>query len=188
LKKKLLTTLVAISILVTTFAPSVKAASINIYGYTNKSQYAPGEKGTLRIVIYNSGTESVILESVTIEYPWYWLYIWEGNETIANITTAIPAKGNWSVEKPFTIPADGRAVGGNIRINAYTDEGTIPDNVAISVADSSTASTMKYMEQVSLLFTLLVLIVLIGICVVAATIFLSARRAQVMWKTEEKPE
>jgi uncharacterized membrane protein len=188
LKKKLFTTLIAIAILATTFAPAVKGASIQIYSYANKSEYVPGEKGTLKIVIYNDGSDSVILESVTIEYPWHSLYIWEGNDTIANITTAIPAKGNWSVEKTFTVPLDGRADSGSIVIRAVTDDGTIPEYVAIHVADGSTAATMKYMEQISLLFTVLVLIVLIGIFAIAGTIFLSARRAQVMWKTEEKPQ
>lgn len=162
-------------------------ASIEIYAYTDKVQYMPGDTGTLKIWVYNSGTEGVFMENVTIEYPWYSAFIWEGNETI-NTTDPITAKGNWSITRTFTVPKDGRAQSGNIRIFVETDKVDRQKNVYLSIADNPTAASVRYMEQVTTLLSALVVLVLVCTFIVAVAIFLSARKAQVTWKTEEKPQ
>ncbi len=191
LKKKLIAMLVAMAVLASTFAPRVKAAaSIDTYGYVEKTHYTPGEKGRLKLWVFNSGTETVTVESIKIEYPWHSLFIWEGNETINGIDKALLAGENWTTTRDFAVPSDGRALAiGSIRVRVYTKELPVDTLlVGIDLTDNAMASTLRSLEQISFLFTILVLIVFLGIFAVASTIFLSSRRAQVVWKTEEKPE
>jgi len=44
------------------------------------------------------------------------------------------------------------------------------------------------MDKLVTLFTVLVVLVIVCTIIIAATIFLSARKPQVTWKPEEKPE
>jgi hypothetical protein len=46
--------------------------------------------------------------------------------------------------------------------------------------------TPRYMDQIITLFTIQVVLLIVCTIIVAATIFLSARRPQIMWKSEEK--
>jgi uncharacterized membrane protein len=166
----------------------VKAvADIEIYGYTDKTQYMPGEKGTLKIWIYNEGTEDIILNNVTIEYPWHSYYIWEGNETIT-VNTAILIGKNWTTTISFTIPTDGRAVGGNIRVTAVTDK--VPSrfrNFSLAVANAPIYASLQDIDKIVTLFTVLVVLLIVCTVIIAATMFLTSRKPKVTWK-EEKPE
>jgi hypothetical protein len=187
LKEKILLALVVTALFAASFAWPVWAyASVSIYGYMDKALYAQGEKGTLKIWVYNDGTDNVTLKSVTIEYPWYGSYIWEGNETIDGNGAVIPAGGNWSTITAFTIPTDGRGAGGDIHIHAFTDKVNRTHNIGIEVADPQSTSTSRYMEQISTMLTILAVLVTVCTAALAATIFLSARRPQIMWKTEDK--
>jgi len=188
LKTKILLSVMAITLFAVSFITPVKAvASISIYGYLDKTQYMPGEKGTLKIWVYNDGTEDIILKTITIKYPWHFLYIWEGNETIRDINVAVSKGGNWSTSRTFTVPTDGRAVDGNIIINAVATTTEDTATININVANGQDYSTLKDMEQLVTLFTVLVVLMIVCTAIIAATIFLSARRPQVTWKTEEKP-
>lgn len=173
------------------FASTVKAvASIEIYGYTDKTQYMLGEKGTLKFWIYNDGTEDIILKNVTIEYPWHNYYIWEGNETIKDILQpAVLVGGNWSTTVTFTVPSDGRAAGGSIRIVAVTDK-IVPQTryIPINVASAPSYGSLQDMDKLVTLFTVQVVLLIVCTVIVAATIFLSGRRPQVTWRKEEKVE
>jgi len=187
LKEKLLLLSIAVTLVMLTFAPMVKAyASVRVYGYTDKTQYMLGETGTLKLWVYNDGTEDVILKNVTIEYPWHQYYIWEGNETISDINTAILVKGNWSSTRTFTVPSDGRAVGGSIHILVMTDKVIETEYIPIDVARAPSYRSLQDMDKLTSLFTIQVVLLIVCTIIIAATIFLSARRPQVTWKAEEK--
>lgn len=173
------------------FASSVKAAaSIEIYGYVDKPQYKPGEQGTLRIWIYNDGTEDVTIKSITVEYPWHDDYIWEGNETIKDIQyPTIDPSENRTFTLTFTVPTDGRAIASgipNIKVQAVTDKTTETRNIPISIASTPAPTSIQDMDKLTTLFTILTVLIIVCTIIIASTIFLSTRRPQVTWKTTEE--
>lgn len=179
----------AIAFSALTLTMPVKAAvSIAIYGYVDKTQYMPGDTGTLKIWIVNDGTEDIILKSVTIKYPWNAFYIWEGNETIKDINAAILKGGNWSTTRTFTVPTDGRAKGGSINVDVVTSAvpGTKP--ISITVASAPTYGSLQDMDKLVTLFTVQVVLLIVCTVIIAATIFISVRRPQATWRTEEKAQ
>ncbi|MEM2995263.1 MAG: hypothetical protein QXI91_04525 [Candidatus Bathyarchaeia archaeon] len=202
--KYLLITLVAVTLL-TILSPTLTyaqpPATVNIYTWTDKTSYDLGEKGKLTIVIRNDRTdEDLILYNITIMYPWfaYTGEAWEGNDTII-VNEAIPKNGGIKTfTREFTVPSDGRVV------TSYVTS-LLPISIVIAVDKSPyqyspsrppyiyVKSVPLYMslEDGDKLVTLLtVQVVLLIVCtiIIAATIFLSARRPQVMWKAEEKEE
>jgi uncharacterized membrane protein len=162
-------------------------ADIEIYGYTDKIQYMPGEKGTVKYWIHNEGTEEVILKNIIIEYPWHSLYVWEGNETIKEINTVILIGGNWSATATFTIPSDGRAIGGYVRITVVTDKVSRSRNIPLNVANAPVYTAFQDMDKIVTLFTVLVVLLIVCTVIIAATMFLAGRKPQVTW-TKEKTE
>jgi len=190
LKEKLFLSILMSTLVALSFAASVRAApSIQIFSYVDKPQYKPGDTGTLYIWIYNDGTEDVILKNITIEYPWHDYYVWEGNETIKDINTAVLIGGNWSTTSTFTVPTDGRAIAvgiPEIRIRAVTDKTTETRDIPISIASVPVATTIQDMDKLTTLFTIMAVLLIVCTLIIAATIFLSARRPQVTWKAEEK--
>ena len=188
MKRKFLI-LMAIALSALTFTMPVKAvASIEIYGYVDKTQYMPGDTGTLKIWIVNDGTEDIILKSVAIRYPWNAFYIWEGNETIKDINAAILKGGNWSTTRTFTVPTDGRAKGGSINVDVVTSAVADSKSVSITVASAPTYGSLQDMDKLVTLFTVQVVLLIVCTIIIAATIFLSARKPQVTWKAEEKAQ
>ncbi|MEM2971720.1 MAG: hypothetical protein QW270_04785 [Candidatus Bathyarchaeia archaeon] len=160
--------------------------------WTNKAEYAPGEKGALYIAFYNNRDEAVAIKNVTITYYNWLAYIdgeWVGNETR---TMDVPVSGkstkliNDVVEGDitFTVPTDGRAVTTYVRIQIGTDKGFEYGSATINVQEP----TPRYMEQITTLFTVQVVLIIVCTIIIAATIFLSMRRPQVTWKAEEKEE
>lgn len=188
LKGKILLILLTMTLITLVSVSSVGAvADIEIYGYTDKTQYMPGEKGTLKIWIYNEGTEDIILYNVTIEYPWHSYYIWEGNETIT-VNGPVMIGKNWTTSISFTIPTDGRAVGGNIRVTVVTDKVPIRSrNFPLSVASAPFYASLQDIDKIVTLFTILVVLLIVCTVIIAATLFLTGRRPQVTW-AKEKPE
>ncbi|MEM2118465.1 MAG: hypothetical protein QW386_05545 [Candidatus Bathyarchaeia archaeon] len=189
MKEKLLLPTLMAALIALSFASSAKAAaSIEIYGYVDKPQYKPGEQGTLRIWIYNDGTENIILYNVTVEYPWHSYYLWEGNETIKEINAAVLVGGNWSTTLTFTVPTDGRvATSGvvNIKVRAETDKTTETRNIPISIASTPVPTSIQDMDKLTTLFTILTVLIIVCTIIIASTIFLSTRRPQVTWKATE---
>jgi hypothetical protein len=188
LKRKILA-LMTVFLATLAFTPTVRAAaSLHIYGYTDAQQYTLGEKGTLKFWIYNDGTEDFILKNVTIEYPWHYYYIWEGNETIKDINIAVLVGGNWNKTVTFTVPSDGRAVGGSIRIVVYTDK-MAPQTayIPINVVNAPYYWSLKDMDKLVTLFTVQVVLLIVCTVIIAATMFLTGRKPKVTWK-EEKVE
>lgn len=188
MKGKILLFLLTITLITLVSVSNVGAvADIEIYGYTDKTQYMPGEKGTLKLLIYNEGTEDIILYNVTIEYPWHSYYIWEGNETIT-INQPVMVGKNWNTTISFTIPTDGRAISGNIHVTAVTDE--IPSrvrNFPLNIAGTPVYTATQDMDKIVTLFTILVVLLIVCTVIIAATLFLTGRRPQVTW-AKEKPE
>jgi len=157
-----------------------------ITAWTDKPKYNLGEKGTLYIAFYNDRDVAVEIKNVTITYADWNAYIngaWVGNETRkVSIPLASGAVYVFS-DITFTVPTDGRAVSTVVNIKIGTDRGYEHGGSDINVAD-----TPRYMEQIVTLFTVQVVLTIVCTIIIAATIFLSARRPQVMWRKEEKAE
>lgn len=152
--------------------------------WTDKSEYGPGETGTLYIVFYNDEDSAVTIEKITIVFEEWRAYRnenWEGNQTL-EINQAIISKGAYEKETTFTVPTNGRAKSTHVDITIKTTElGNIYEGLWVTVTE-----TPKYMEQVVTLFTIQVVLLIVCTIIIAATIFLSARRPQVTWKPAEK--
>lgn len=191
LKEKILILLVVLAIASLTFSPLCGAfASLSIYGYTDKSYYRPGDTGTLKFWVYNSGTDDLILKNVSIFYPWYnSVGLWEGNITITPSTdTVIVAGGNWSGTSSFTVPNDGRASagGGSIGINVVTDKTSRSSSISMNLAAVPFYFSLQNMDQLMTSLVILGVVVAVCILIIAGIMFLSLRRSPMTWKPEEK--
>jgi uncharacterized membrane protein len=179
------TTLIAMTLT----RPVNAVASVSIYGYVDRPQYMPGDSGTLKIWIVNTGDEDLILKTVTIRYQWNSYYIWEGNETIDDINAAVLVGENWSTSVTFTVPTDGRATSGYISVSVETDKVTPPSkSIYMSVASPETVGLLQDFGNLVTLFTVLVVLVIVSAIIIAATLFLTKSRPQVTWKAEEKTQ
>lgn len=192
MKEKFLLISVAIILVAIASAPLAQAAPlVEVYGYTDKSYYKPGETVTLKFWVCNWGPEDIVLKNVTIEYPWY-SPLWGGNKTIKNINAALTKDQNWTNTDTFTIPTDGRAVGGDVIITyTYTYGSSTPspsEDIQLNVASVPWYGSFENMDKMVTLFTVLVVLVIVGAVIIAATIFLAMRRPQVTWKAEQKAE
>lgn len=154
--------------------------------WTNKVEYAPGETGILYIRYYNGYSSAVTIKKVYIVFTEWRTYIkgkWEGNLTL-EANKAVASHDVFENETRFTVPSDGRAVNTYVQITIETAEhGTITSYSDFSI---SVPSTPRSMDQVVTLFTILLVLVMVSTVIIAAAIFLSARRPQVMWSKEEK--
>ena len=164
------------------------AANVKVYGYTDKFQYMPGETVTLKLWVYNHGPDEIVLKNVTIYCPWY-APVWGGNFTEKNIDAVLSAGKNWSKPTPwtFTVPTDGRAVGGNIRVEGVYTIGTIvykfSENIPLEVVTPSYRS-LENMDKLLTLVTIQAVLVIVCTIILAATIFLSVRRPKVVLEEE----
>jgi len=110
---------------------SVTAAlpEVEIYAWTNRASYQPGDRGKLYITIKNDRDDAITIYNITVIFPWY-TYVkdhWDGNITIKDIDEAIPGGGKtYSTEVEFSVPNDGRAAGGSAYINVMTDARSLP--------------------------------------------------------------
>jgi hypothetical protein len=194
LKEKLLLVSVAVILIALASAPMAQAfPTVNVYGYTDRPQYKPGETVTLKFFIYNWGPEDIILKNVSIFFPWY-SPLWGGNTTIKTINVALTQDQNWTPAQTFTfmVPTDGRSVGGNIQIDfVFTfgdDAYSRSDSIPLSVASAPGYLAFENMDRIVTLFTVLVVLVIVCTGIIAATIFLSKGRSHVTWKAEQKTE
>ncbi|MBI2184371.1 MAG: DVUA0089 family protein [Thaumarchaeota archaeon] len=77
------------------------------------SPTSPGVENTLRLSIQNlNGTYPVLIDSLTIRFPWYGFYEgqWQGNVTVTKgMPVTIQPKGIWTYDYKFTPPTDSRA-------------------------------------------------------------------------------
>jgi len=101
---------------------------VEIYAWTNKASYQPGDRGKLYITIKNDRSDAITIYNITVIFPWH-SYVkdhWEGNITIKDIDEAIPGGGKtYSTEVEFSVPNDGRALWSGVaraaEINVMTD-------------------------------------------------------------------
>ena len=188
MEKKILVMFTVTALIALASVSSAWAASFSIYGYTDKPQYKPGEAGTLKIWIYNDGSEDLILKNITLYYPWHNI-IWGGNETLVPSTdTVIAPKGNYSTTTRFTIPNDGRATDGNIRIHVITNDPIDDEYLYLNVANPPVSTAFENMDNLITLFSALVIITLGGIIGIVFTIYLTARRPKMVWAEEPKQQ
>lgn len=159
-------------------------ANVKVYGYTDKLQYSPGETITLKLWVYNHGPDEIVLKNVTIYCPWY-APVWGGNYTEKNIDAVLSAGKNWTRTQPFTftVPTDGRAASGNIKIEGVYTIGTsayeFSGNIPLEVVRPSYRS-LENMDKLLTLVTIQAVLVIVCTIILAATIFLSVRRPKVV--------
>jgi hypothetical protein len=184
LNKRILA-LIALNISVLLLMPLANAQETKtVTVWTDKSVYAPGDTGTLNIAFYNFRGRTLLIKSITIIYDGWQAYDpnsgWQGNQTI-DIGRAYVNKEVYYNTTKFTVPTDGRANSTTVhiivQISDPPDIGIIEDYGYISVYQ-----TPKYVEQIVTLFTILVVLIIVCTVILAATIFLSARRPRVTWK------
>lgn len=155
--------------------------------WTDKPDYAPGETGTLYFTFYNDGSTNLTIKKITIVFMNWRAYRnnqWEGNVTIEpSSPLEVAGYGTYDNSTKFTVPTDGRAKTTDVEVKVQTTEfGEIPQ----TYQSISVVQTPKYMEQIVFLLTIFVILVMVCTAIIAATIFLSSRRPQVTWRTEEK--
>ena len=199
LKGKILLISIAIILVALASAPLASAVpTVQVYGYTDKPQYKPGETVTLKFWVYNEGPEDIVLKNVTMIYPWGQTFsgepnpIWGGNKTVKGINAALTKGQNWSYTDTVTIPTDGRATGGSIIITytyTYGSTTSSPSSfIQLNVASVPWYMSTENMDKIVTLFTVLVVLVIVGAVIIAATIFLAVHKPQVTWKAEQKTE
>jgi hypothetical protein len=151
----------------------------------------PGDTGTLNFYVYNEGPDEIVLKNVSIRYPWY-SPIWGGNETIKDINAVLSEGKNWNTTKTFTIPTDSRAGGSKINLEYTYTIGTAvythSDDISINLVSAPSYGSIQDMDKLVTLFTVQVVLLIVCTIIIAATIFLSARKPQVTWKAEEKAQ
>jgi hypothetical protein len=184
-KKVLVLSLVVFSVL--PFFSLVNAQELQpVTAWTDKSKYALGEKGMLYVAFYNDKDTAVEIRNVTIVYTNWNAYIdgrWVGNET-RTLSIPLSSKAVYVFsDLTFTVPVDGRGISTGVSIKIGTDYGYKTGYAYVNVLE-----TPRYMEQIITLFTILLVLTIVCTIIVAATIFLSGRRPQVIWRKEEKVE
>jgi|YelNatPaOPRAMG01_1025707.scaffolds.fasta_scaffold140073_2 hypothetical protein len=197
LEKKILLPLTII--LIATLMPMLVqnaecVAVVEVYGYTDKLQYMPGETVTINLWVYNKGPDEIVLKNVTVQLPWY-SPVWGGNYTVDAQNYVLPKGQSWNKTiRDIEIPQDGRVDGGgNIKVivvyaigsTIYTPE--FKNAIHLSVIEPSyTYTSMENMDRLLTLLTVLTVLVVVCTIIVAAVIFLSSRRPKAVWVEEEK--
>lgn len=190
-KKKIIATSIVISFLVMFYVQSVATAytpipGITITAWTDKAQYAPGERGKLKISILNSLDKPVDINEIYIEYPWFTYNAqgegaWEGNATITGepLKTVSSKGGYYYTEADFTVPNDGRiawlssAEWNAIRIDVETSEG-IADDYLAGIFAMGTTLNMAVVD-IDTWMTIMTAAIVICTIILAAVIFLATR-------------
>lgn len=154
--------------------------------WTDKAEYAPGETGTLSFALYNNGGSALNIKKVTIVFDEWRAYRngqWEGNQTI-DVTPPLVVESKaapYENSTKFTVPNDGRAQTTSVHITFYTVDTGI---AASGIYSITVVRTPRYMDQIVTLFTVQIVLIIVCTVILAATIFLSARRPQVTWSKE----
>lgn len=188
MNKKILSLTITI-VLVMLFASLVAAQEPQaITAWTDKPEYSRGEKGKLYIAFYNKIDEPVEIRNITITYYAWKAYeqgTWVGNETREySPVILVPSKGIHTFDDiTFVVPTDGRGVSTSVSIKIGTNKGYVDEGGHCYI---NVYTTPKYMEQITTLFTIQVVLLIVCTIIIAATIFLSARRPSLVWKAEEK--
>jgi hypothetical protein len=189
--KKILTLSLVCAALVL-FAPLADAAPSDVLTvWTDKHNYVAGQTGTLYITYNNIRDTPVTVRNITVVFEEWWAYInsaWVGNLTYEPSASdkTISEHSVHVFEISFTVPSDGRAkdTAVNVRVNTNLPSPDAPSELPMIYV----AETPVYMDQIVTLFTIQVVLLIVCTIIIAATIFLSARRPQVTWRAAEKEE
>ena len=193
--KKWILTLSLICISIILFVPLTHAGGPSdiLTMWTDKPAYSVGQVGKLYITYNNIGGNPVTIRYITVIFEEWWAYDKAKSQWIGNITYT-PSDAEKTItehttrvyELSFTVPSDGRAVDTDVEIKVYTNL-PAPDKPD-DIPKIYVAETPVYMEQIATLFTIQVVLIIVCTVIIAATIFLSVRRPQVTWRTEEKAQ
>lgn len=143
--------------------------------WTDRVEYSPGDTGTMFLAYYNSQGRTLAIEDIVVVFESWRGYTttggWEGNQTI-EVSEAVVSKGIFYTSVKFTVPTDGRANSTDVRLIIQTTElGSIEESGFVNVQ-----YVPRYFEQIVMWLMLIVVMILIGIVIIAATIYLSLRR------------
>lgn len=171
----------AFSLLVPMATAAFSPDNVNIYLWTDKTQYQPGETITLYITILNAKSEDITIQQIKIETPWF-TYIrdhWEGNQTM-QINKVVTAGTPYSNSTTIPIPNDGRATtsGTAIDINVEIDTTAGPFEREITANIANPPFTVRDMDTLVLLSAVLIILIVVCTALIAAAIFLSARKPE----------
>lgn len=175
--------------------PLVYANGLQVYVNKDKYEYMPGEKGTISIVLRNTGRDPVEVYNLTIQFTAWMMYTVDGWDELGNDTIvydeAITVGSNKTValeDISFTVPTDERAVDTNVEVWIYTNlpAPLHPQPYAeyISVVPSYQRSILRAMDNIVVLLTVAAILAILSALIIAAAIFLSARRPNVNWQKE----
>lgn len=168
--------------------PLVYANGIHVYVSKDKYEYAPGEKGTISVVLRNTGNDPIEVHNVSIQFTAWMMYTVDGWDELGNDTIvydeAIVVGGNKTValeDISFTVPTDGRAVSTNVKLWIYSNlPGPLqPYAEQINVVPSSQRSILRALDNIVVLLTVAAILAILGAMIIAAAVFLSARRPNV---------
>jgi hypothetical protein len=199
MKKKIVTIMLltlAASILVSIAYADYIPRGIQLQARPTDYQYMPGQSGTLYVVVLNYRTTPVEIKNITIFYPWF-AYVkdtgWTGNDTIVPSTsekTLASSGGKFEKEISFNVPSDGRLLTmtstASVVVYDNNDNVIATADVPININVPAIHSTIQDVDKITTLFTVLVVLVIVCTIIIAATIFLSMRRPQPVWKAEQK--
>jgi len=193
--------MVSMSMSAFTYAqPQPPEQQVNIYAWTDKVDYDPGESGKLTIVIRNNRTDvdgNLILYNITIRYPWFSYNgeKWEGNDTIIINDTLMKNEAK-TYTRTFTVPTDGRIAsafatyGAQIVITAKVDKApySYTSRTSIYVRGIAYPMTIQEWDKMITLLTIQAVLMIVCTIIIAAIIFLSTRRSRAFWVEEEEKE
>lgn len=152
--------------------------------WPDRPDYSPGETGTLSFAFRNVRGGAMTIKKVVIVFDSWRAYRngqYEGNQTI-EVNKAFATNEVFENSTRFTVPSDGRAKDTVVEITFVTGEFGDIDYTYSSI---SVVPTPRFMDQIVTLFTIQVVLIIVATAIIAATIFLSARRPAINWKTEE---
>ena len=196
MKGKILIASMIAALAILALSPATHAAAgINVYGYTDKTYYNPGDTVTLSVFMYEAGTDTLNMINATVVYPWVnSTYPWySDNQTITAKSIAISQGESWNFTATFTIPTDGRALTASSGIEIYyyyKDSGVIHPGVAtpttLHVNTVPFLFSLANMDTVITMIMVSAVLLIISALIIAAAIFLSRRTPKVEWKAEAK--
>jgi uncharacterized membrane protein len=183
--KRLFVALAAVLLLPFLFAPSASAAVYEPYVYLDKVRYTPGEQGTISIILYNVGTTAMEVKNVSIEFDNWMKYTADGWDELGNMTIDYsdmpPVSSNSTIlldEVSFTVPTDERAEDTYVDITICVDGvyRELSNVLRVDVIEPETLALQRAMDNMVTLLTLGALLAIIGAIIIAAAIFLTARK------------